>query len=168
MIRRLYPLYFYRFMVSFFKEIINYRFYRKTIDSLHKTGELDQRGLRLDSLKRVYYVKNLQPEALLYGTTENGGVETFEKQFIAESLRDHNEFFIKHQIIELVKSHSKRIKTPDYYAYLVWIGFKFKKIKIFNILYIVLYVLLITYSIFFIIHNLGQVMNLINWLRAKL
>lgn len=150
--RRLNPIYFFKFLVSFVKELLNYRFYWKKITGLEKSGELTKRGLRVDAIKRLYFVKNMEPEALLYGEVENGGVEQFEKQFVADALRIHNQIFISDGSIELVKAETKRIQTKDYYAYLIWIGFRFVKINFWNVLYIIAYFVALILTSKYVMH----------------
>lgn len=135
------PIYFIKFLVSMFREASNWRFYWKKIVELEKSGQLAKRGLRVDAIKRIYFVKNIQPEALLYGEVEDGGVEQFEKQFVADAIRLHNDLFIVDGSIELVKAETERIQNKDYYAYLIWIGFKFRKLRFWNLVYVVLYIL---------------------------
>lgn len=139
--KRLNPINFFKALYEMFLEIKNFIFYLKKVKKLDESGELKQRGLRLDYIKRLYFVKNIQPEALLYGESESGGTEQFEKQFIADALRQHNDIFTRDGSIELVKVSYKRIKTSDYYAYLIWIWFRFQKFTFWNILGQVIYVL---------------------------
>lgn len=141
------PIYFLKIIASIFVELKNFRFYWKKMKDLEISGELKRRGLRIDAIKRLYFVKNIEPEALLYGETEQGGVEQFEKKLVAESLKIHNEIFVRDNSIELVKVKFERIKTPDYYAYLVWIGFKFQKIKFSNFAYLITYCIFAAYLI---------------------
>lgn len=164
---KLNPVHFYKSISEVIREFINYRFYRKTVNSLNDSGEFSRMNLRLDSLKRVYFVKNIQPEALLYGTSESGGIEQFERTLVAQEVMPLNELFIKSGIIELVKSRTKRIKTPDYYAYLIIINFKFRKISPANILYILAYSTAVFFLAKYIIHHeeiiATSISKLITW-----
>lgn len=157
------PIYFFKFLVSMVKEASNWRFYWKKIVDLEKSGQLAKRGLRVDGIKRLYFVKNIQPEALLYGEVEDGGVEQFEKQFVADAIRLHNDLFIADGSIELVKAETERIQNRDYYAYLIWIGFKFRKLRFWNLVYVALYIL----GAYFLIHwgsNMWPYLQ--HWLKA--
>lgn len=145
--RKLNPIRFFTLLVEYIKELSVYNFYRKTVQNLETTRELEQRGLRLDRLNRIYFVKNLPPEALLYGVSEPGGTEQFEKTFIAEALRVHNEMFIKNQLIDVVKTSLERIKTKDYYAYLVKIGFRFRAVTVGRTFYLLAYAICASYII---------------------
>lgn len=166
--RRLSPINFFRLIISIFREVQNYLFYRKTIDRLDKDGTLASKGLRVDGLKRVYYVHNMQPEALMYGTDENGDTDKFEKRFVAESMMDKKDIFITNNLFEIVKSDLKRIKTNDYYAYLVWIHFKFTSIKFWNVVYLTLYTLFTIWLVRYSIHNWHYVQDAASWVKAKI
>lgn len=159
--RRLSPIYFFKFLIGMFKEAANWRFYWKKITKLQQSGQLAKRNLRVDSIKRLYFVKNIEPEALLYGEAEEGGVEQFEKQFVADAIRVHNDLFIADGSIELVKAETKRIQTKDYYAYLIWMGFKFRKLKFWNLIYVILYAFTFTWLMVKLIRYLIHVYPLI-------
>jgi hypothetical protein len=154
------PIHFFKVIISIIMEIRNWRFYWKKMKDLESSGELKQRGLRLDWIKRLYFVKNLEPEALLFGETENGGVEQFEKRFIGDTLKLHNDIFTRDNSVELVRVKYRRIKTKDYYAYLVWIGFRFDKLRFRNWLYLVAYGF---FAYFIVLILSGIVPKLIEW-----
>lgn len=153
--KNLNPIHFFKFLIKFSKELSVYRYYRKTVKTLEDSGELEREGLRVDRLKRIYFIKNLAPETLLYGANEEGGIERFEKTFVAEELKLHNNLFIKNQLIDIVKTSLERIKTADYYAYLVLINFRFRLVTTWKSIYIILYLSGLTYliSIFITHHN---------------
>jgi hypothetical protein len=152
-------------LVALFKEIKNYRFYWKKITAMQESGELAKRGLRADLIKRIYFVKNIEPEALLYGESEEGGVEQFEKQFVSDAIRVHNGIFLNDGSIELVKAEKQRIQTKDYYAYLIWIGFRFKKISFWNLVYVVLYILV---AIWLVSHAIGAYPHVLEYVQGLL
>lgn len=137
--KKLNPVHFVKFVNKYIKEVRAYLYYRKTVTTLAQSGELTKRGLRVDAIKRIYFVENLSPEVLLYGEQEAGGLDRFEKSFIAEKLRIHNDMFINNQLIDLVRTSLDRIKTKDVYAYLVKINFNFSKFTLLNTLYIIFY-----------------------------
>jgi len=157
------PIHFFKIIFAMISEFRNWRFYWKKMNLLESSGELKTRGLRLDWIKRLYFVKNLEPEALFYGETENGGVEQFEKKFIADSLKLHNDIFTRDNSVELVKVKYERIKTADYYAYLVWIGFRFDKLKFRNWAYLIVY----GFFSYFVIEILGKfVPSIVAWAQS--
>jgi len=156
--KRLSPIYLIKLIISYIKELNLFFYYRNTVKGLIKSGELEKTGLRVDALNRIFFVKNLDAEVLLYGEQE-GGLDKFEKGFVAEELRKYNEFFIKNQLIELVKTSLKRIKTSEYYAYLVLIFFNFTKVTIFETLYILSYIGAVTFGVIKFIQYKSVLLN---------
>lgn len=151
--KKLSPINFFRLLWAMVQEIRHLIFYWRKMEKLEASGELKKRGLRLDWIRRLYFVKNMEPEALLYGEVENGGVETFEKQFLIEALRQHNDLFYKDGSIEIVKSDYRRIKTEDYYAYIIWIWFRFDKLKFWNFIYLIVYAVSVNWLVHLIVHR---------------
>ena len=88
--------------------------------SINKTNVLKQAGLRLDLRARAYYVLNIEPELLMMGqdTLE------LEKSRVFESLAKKKELFETHNLTELIEAKTDRIKTSDYYAYLIQIKYR--------------------------------------------
>ena len=101
------------------KDASNLIFYRAQISKMEDQGLLTQFKLRSDILKRVYYVINLEPETLF----ANDSVD-LEKSRVFESVNKIQGIFADNNLVEIIEVSSKRIKTEDYYAYLVWIKFK--------------------------------------------
>lgn len=114
------PIAVYHKAVVCFKEVSNYRFYRKKIKELEKSGALEQKAMRADMLKRVYFVINLLPETLLAGQDS----ELLERSRVTEAIAERNQIFMKDNLLELVEADYERIKTEDYYAYLIWIRYR--------------------------------------------
>jgi hypothetical protein len=139
MMKILNPINFFSVLKRYVREFRAYLFYVNTIKRLKKSGEFEKRNLRVDFLNRVYFIHNLNPEILMYGEAEEGGIERFEKQFVAESLRAHNDLFIGNELIDIVKTSTTRIKNQDYYAYLVKIGFRFRTMTFWNTIYLIAY-----------------------------
>lgn len=102
------------------KDLSNYLFYRKTIKKLESSGALADKEMRRDMLCRVYFVINLLPETLLAG----GDVDLLEKSRVTEAIAERNEIFTKDGLLEIVVADYERIKTTDYYAYLIWIKYR--------------------------------------------
>lgn len=103
-----------------FKEVANYRFYRRKIKELNKSGMLKDKGMRTDWLRRVYFVINLQPETLLAGSD----TEMLERSRVTEAIAERNQIFTKDGLLEIVQADYRRIKDNDYYAYLIWIKYR--------------------------------------------
>jgi len=101
------------------KDIGNYAFYRKQISVIDKSGILSRNKMRTDWLKRVYYVVNLEPETLMASDSAE-----LEKSRVFESVSKIQTTLMDHNLFEIVEVSTKRIKTQDYYAYLVWVKYR--------------------------------------------
>jgi hypothetical protein len=102
------------------KDISNYLFYRKKIKKINEEGFFKERNIRVDSLNRVYYVVNLEPELQL----ATGDIIDLEKSRVYDSVSKIQSVFANNNLIEIVNVSSKRIKSEDYYAYLVTISYR--------------------------------------------
>jgi hypothetical protein len=71
-------------------------------------------------LRRVYFVINLLPETLLAGSD----VDLLERSRVTEAIADRNQVFMKDGLLEIIEADYKRIKTEEYYAYVVWIRYR--------------------------------------------
>jgi hypothetical protein len=114
------PVTFYETMVIIVKNLKNFIFYRTKMSNINKSGVLKQTGLRLDRRARAYYVLNIEPELLMMGqdTLE------LEKSRVFESLAKKKELFETHNLTELIEAKTDRIKTSEYYAYLIQIKYR--------------------------------------------
>lgn len=115
----------------------NYKFYKKTMLDLSKNGTLEQYGLRLaDEPKanklikffalankyrcQAYYALNLEPEILMMGSE----AIDLEKSRVYESLLIKKAMYEEAGLGELIEAKTERIKTEDYYAYLIQIQYR--------------------------------------------
>ena len=114
------PFTFYETIVVIIKNLKNFIFYRTKMSDINKSGVLKQTGLRLDRRARAYYVLNIEPELLMMGqdTLE------LEKSRVFESLSKKKELFETHNLTELIEAKTDRIKTSEYYAYLIQIKYR--------------------------------------------
>ena len=114
------PVTFYETLVIIVKNLKNFIFYRTKMASINKTNVLKQAGLGLDLRARAYYVLNIEPELLMMGqdTLE------LEKSRVFESLAKKKELFETHNLTELIEAKTDRIKTSEYYAYLIQIKYR--------------------------------------------
>jgi hypothetical protein len=148
------PIVFFLKISSFIKELVLFSKYLGIISDLEKAGELSKLNLRRTRLGRLYYVKNLQPEVLL----NTDDLQGFEIMQVKESLADYNEPITRLGIIDFVKTGFNRIKTPDVYAYLIWMEFDFKQVSLERILYVIIYPILLFLLIsYLLVPGLGQV-----------
>lgn len=114
------PKTFYETLVQIIKNISNRAFYRKTMKTLQKDGSLKQLGMRLDMRSRAYYILNLEPETLMMGAE----ALDLEKSRVYESLTARTGVFDKAGLTELIEASTERIKTDEYYAYLIQIKYR--------------------------------------------
>ena len=129
------PIVFITKLIALIKELVVFRKYLGILSDLDKNGELEKLNLRKTRLGRLYYVKNLQPEVLL----NTDDLKGFEIMQVKESLADYNDPITRIGLIDFVKTGFRRIKTPEVYAYLVWMEFDFKELTLERILYVILY-----------------------------
>ena len=90
------------------------------MSDINKSGILKQTGLRLDRRARAYYVLNIEPELLMMGQD----TLDLEKSRVFESLAKKKELFETHNLTELIEAKTDRIKTSEYYAYLIQIKYR--------------------------------------------
>jgi hypothetical protein len=114
------PFTFYETAVIIIKNLKNFIFYRTKMSDINKSGILKQTGLRLDRRARAYYVLNIEPELLMMGQD----TLDLEKSKVFESLAKKKELFETHNLTELIEAKTDRIKTSEYYAYLIQIKYR--------------------------------------------
>jgi len=114
------PFTFYETAVIIIKNLKNFIFYRTKMSDINKSGILKQTGLRLDRRARAYYVLNIEPELLMMGQD----TLDLEKSRVFESLAKKKELFETHNLTELIEAKTDRIKTSEYYAYLIQIKYR--------------------------------------------
>lgn len=161
------PISFFKFLISYIKEFRVFFFYRATINSLIISREFEKVGLRVDKLKRIFFVKNLDADVLLFngnqGSKNVEELEKFEKNLVVQELVQYNDFFIRNQLIELVKTSLKRIKTKDFYAYLVIIHFRFKEITVRSTFYLFSYIIGFIYLVIKLISLKPYIIQLLDY-----
>ena len=72
----------------------------------------------------MYVGINLNPELLVYSDTSQ---EPAELRLISERLGKYTDFLTKEGIIDYIKVDYDRVKTIDYYGYILKISYDFKK-----------------------------------------
>jgi hypothetical protein len=114
------------------KDLNNYVFYRKQIKKMETQNFFKDLNARTDLLRRVYYVLNLEPETLL----ATGDLADLEKSRVFESVSKIQGRFADHNLVEIINVSSTRIKTDEYYAFLILIKYdsKFKLSKLLRVL----------------------------------
>ena len=145
-------------LINCIKEVSNYRFYRKSISRMQSTGLLAQKEMRADWLKRVYFVVNLQPETLLAG----GDLVELEQSRVTEAIASKNDVFSQDGLLEIVVADYRRIKTSDYYAYLIWIRYR-TLTKIWDWVHVILWFTIAG----LLISQYSYAVDFFNWLVAQ-
>jgi hypothetical protein len=114
---------------------------------------------RTDLLRRVYYVLNLEPETLL----ATGDLADLEKSRVFESVSKIQGRFADHNLVEIITVSSTRIKTEDYYAFLILIKYdsKFKVSKLLRVLAFSLIVYFGIDYIWYLVNNFGHIQEAI-------
>lgn len=114
------PITFYETLVRCVRNIVNHRFYKSQVKKLKNDGSLKQLSMRLDMRSRAYYILNLEPETLMAGAE----ALELERSRVFESLSLRKPIFEKAELGELIEAKTERIKTEDYYAYLIQIKYR--------------------------------------------
>jgi hypothetical protein len=98
--------------------------YNKILMELFEAGKISEIGLRMDESLNLYVGINLNPEMLIYGDTSQ---ESAELKFVSEKIGKYTDFLTKEGILDYVKVDYDRVKTDDYYGYILKISYDFKK-----------------------------------------
>lgn len=117
-----------------------FRKYLNILSDLKEDGSLDKFGIRLENNGEMYIGINLNPELLIY---EMEAQEPVEMRFLTDAMKKYTDFFTRMSIIDYVIADYERIKTEDYYGYVVKIYFNFKSYSRFNIIYPIAYFLVL-------------------------
>jgi hypothetical protein len=98
--------------------------YNKILMELFEEGKISEVGLQIDESLNLYVGINLNPEMLIYGDTSQ---ESAELKFVSEKIGKYTDFLTKEGILDYVKVDHDRVKTDDYYGYILKISYDFKK-----------------------------------------
>jgi len=139
------PFTFYETVVIIIKNLKNFIFYRTKMSAINKSGVLKQTGLRLDRRARAYYVLNIEPELLMMGQD----TLDLEKSRVFESLAKKKELFETHNLTELIEAKTDRIKTSEYYAYLIQIKYR-PMATVSNHVYVLSWLTCLTFIVYWI------------------
>ncbi len=108
------------FDIGKFSRILrNRKRYSKILDSLNSDGKLKAIGLKKEG-DNLYIGINLNPELLIYNDETQ---ESAELKFISDKLKAYTDFLQKEGILDSVIANYDRVKTDDYYGYVVQIKF---------------------------------------------
>jgi hypothetical protein len=151
-LKYIYPLYIIKRIYYSIKEIYFLSQYIKGINDLDKSGILKEKGFttKNDIWRTLSKGINLKPETLLYGG-EGKELERFELSFIGKEMSKHNELFLQKGILEFIKTRADRVKSEEYYGYVVNVMFNFKHITVAFVTWSVLYIISLIYLISYIV-----------------
>jgi hypothetical protein len=114
------------------EELNYFRKYLKILSDLKEDGSLDKLGIRLEQNGEMFIGVNLNPELLIY---ELDAQEPVEMRFLTEAMKKYTDFFTRMSVIDYIMADYERVKTEDYYGYVVKLYFNFKFYSKFNIIY---------------------------------
>lgn len=126
----------YRGLLSNLEELRNYKKYKEIVFSLQEEGKLEKIGFSMDSDGNLYLGVDLNPELLLYSETSQ---ESVELRLISEKMTKYSDFLTKEGLLDSIKVDYDRVKTDEFYGYILKISYAFKNYKksdfIFQIIY---------------------------------
>lgn len=150
----IHPILIFKSLKECLIELEHYKKYKSIIAELEQNGSLD----RMKIVKEDDYLLigvDLNPELLIYA---EDAIESAELRMVADRMKKYSVFLQKEGILDSVKANHERIKSEDYYGYLINISFDFKKYSKFKLRYSISYFI----GLFLIITTLiGLVIKLI-------
>jgi hypothetical protein len=135
------------------EELSNYSRFKKIVFELNEEGKLEALGIKVDSDSNMYLGIDLNPELLLYSDTSQ---ESVELRLVSEKMNKYNDFLTREGILDAIRVDYERIQSPEYYGYILKIGFNFKKYRRFDFIYSLSYFSIIALGISFGILSLIQ------------
>lgn len=116
-----------------YRETLDYLVFRKEIKRLEAEGKFREVNLRVTNWGAAYFGLNLPPELLLYQREGSVEFQALELQRVKEALKMYNEFYTNNLLIDFVTTGYERVKTEDFYGYLIWIDFNYVYLKYDNL-----------------------------------
>lgn len=122
-----------------YRKILNYRKnYVSVLNDMESNGRLNEIGL-LRKEDSLLVGINLNEQLLTYDELT---IETAELRYVADKLKIYTDFLQKEGILDSIFADYERVKTSDYYGYIIQIRFDDKKYNrrdyIFTISYLIL------------------------------
>lgn len=117
-------------------ELKHYNNYKKIIEELDRKETLSNIGLTRHKDLLMIGI-NLNPELLMYEDPTQQ--ESVELKMIAEKLKKYTNFLQNEGVLDVVRADYERVKTEDYYGYIVSISFFFKKYSKNRLIYDIIY-----------------------------
>lgn len=148
------PLLFWKILKKVLINAKNRRYYVKQMQKLEEDGILKQMGMRLDLRRRAYYILNLEPETLMMGSE----VLDLERSRVLESVNLRKPTFEKADLLELIEIKTQRIKTEDYYAYLIQIKYR-PSSTVWNLVHVISWISLLTICSIWLINQRSLILE---------
>jgi hypothetical protein len=170
MINVINPLHTLKLAYKIALEISDYFFnFIPEINRLHKEGELERLGIRIDFIRQLAFVINM-PTDILFVDTSTQDLYEFETNIITQTMekRGYSPYFTRQGLLDSIRIRKKeRIKNNVYYAYLIKMWYKFEYLAMSSILKIIASVTLYYFLIDFMVSS-EYVHELINQISSIL
>ena len=119
-LQKINPIWVVKSLQKNLNEFRTHQTYKKIIYDLNAAGKLEEIGFRSDSDANLYLGINLNPELLLYSDTSQ---ESVELKMISEKMLKYNDFLTKEGILDVITVDYDRIKSEEFYGYILQIRF---------------------------------------------
>lgn len=119
-LQKINPVWVVKSLQKNLNEFRKHQTYKKIIYDLNAMGKLEEIGFRVDPDANLYLGINLNPELLLYSDTSQ---ESVELKMISEKMLKYNDFLTKEGILDVITVDYDRIKSEEFYGYVLQIRF---------------------------------------------
>lgn len=119
-LQKINPIWVVKSLQKNLNEFRKHQTYKKIIYDLNAAGKLEEIGFRVDPDANLYLGINLNPELLLYSDTSQ---ESVELKMISEKMLKYNDFLTKEGILDVITVDYDRIKSEEFYGYVLQIRF---------------------------------------------
>jgi hypothetical protein len=122
--KKLNPSLNYKGLKENLEELAKFKKYKEIILELKNEGKLEKIGFSLDQDGGLYLGIDLNPELLLYSETSQ---ESVELKLISEKMTKYTDFLTKEGILDVIKVDYDRVRSDEYYGYILKISYDFKR-----------------------------------------
>lgn len=126
------PVHAFKTTRDLYKEYKDWVFYKNTVEQMDLDGFFEKHNMNTGKQMQIYLGVDLPPETLMQPEEE---IDKFERQLVAKEVSKFNEPFFNYGIFEYLETATERVKTNDYYGYIVMFSFNFKKFTFWKLLY---------------------------------
>lgn len=126
---------------NFLDEISNWNFYKRALETISEDGTAKKNRwiINLDEYT-INTVVNLQAETLLYSDND---VRDYEMTVVSNAILECESKLSDFGMFGMVDFNTERILTSDYYAYGITGSYKFSKVHTIDIVYFIVYTLVL-------------------------